>query len=162
MPVNSPDFNRDGSLDVGKQIALQLLPPIEGFLCVLVVESGGRVTVLYPNDQPAVNWIFQAPPSVPYDFNKLSLLDLKASAARPAIFVLLVSASPRPLSAFVPREFRGEFFKFDGLTRTTVDPARIGPGWLGRVADERVDNVEDSPETWAAYNVIVNVVDRQF
>jgi hypothetical protein len=158
LPVNSTDFNLDGSLSVGRSIALQLLPPIEGFLSILMVEPRGRITVLFPNDDPDAKWNVRATASVPYDFNIVTRLDLKAIAAGPTIFVLLVSSSPRPLSAFMTSEVRGTFLKFDG--KTLVDPDTIGPGWLNRLADKRVENVEESPKTWAAYNVILNVVDQ--
>jgi microcompartment protein CcmL/EutN len=154
--LNSVDFNADNSLDSGKSIALHVVPSVKGFLSILMIDRGGRITVLFPNELAGVNPSIEVVPSVDYDVTALSKLDLKAADIGPTIFVAVVSSIPRPLAAFVPADRRGSFVTWNGNPLKTES---IGPGWIGRDGPG-YDGRELAPESWDSSTVTFNVVSR--
>ena len=107
-------------------ISLAFTPSIKGYVCLLMPEGGGRVTVLYPNGRTPINK--QVAAFEQYDLSRFAAVDLNASSPGPTYFVMLVSSEPRTLDSFEPPNFITTFVDEKGKV---VSGSQIGPGVNG-------------------------------
>jgi hypothetical protein len=170
-PINSADF-RESSVgefetEVGKPIVLSLMPALSGYVCLLVVDMGGKITMLYPNDLAASDArmvLQEGDPAyftnVAFDGNitkGISGLDLTASSG-PTHFVAIVSKERRSLLSFMPAGFGSKLVARDG--NTPLNKGRVGPGVWNDLPEDSSPLESLDGSTWDVAHFSFNVVEH--
>jgi hypothetical protein len=154
------DFNDNGEFILGHQFrALWATPLIDGYICVLMPEEGGRVVVLYPNARSAPDKKVDA--HVMYNvlgMDGIGRIGLKATSAGPTHFVMLVSKVPRPLSDFLPPGHKAVYYDWKG--QQVISPQNVGPGLFLSEQNNPASGrslEEIPPDSWDVGRIRINV-----
>jgi hypothetical protein len=131
---------------------------------LLMIDVGGIVTVLYPNDLSSPNALL--PASTTRSFSDviesqakrrgLAAIDINASSVGPTAFVAIMSDSRRSLKAFLPN---ADLLNIRSLSGQKVDADRVGPGLWQSTADGSTEVTVDEmePQSWDVANLKVLV-----